>query len=137
MTCGCAPCTVLMFPTAFGWSFSNCYRLTIRSSGGWSWLLLHHSWSVCFFQRETTDPFWEFESPGELVPYSALYVSVRAITYWGASSSARALLHSPPSIPSPPTNPRVFVSYNRNPVEENQVSFVHNFLLLHQHKSLH
>ncbi|XP_054270502.1 proto-oncogene tyrosine-protein kinase ROS isoform X2 [Macrosteles quadrilineatus] len=70
--------------------------------------------------RETTEPFWVYESPSELVPYSPLFVSVRALTYWGASSSARALLHSPPSIPSPPTNPRVFVSYNRNPVKENR-----------------
>ncbi|XP_046670760.1 proto-oncogene tyrosine-protein kinase ROS-like isoform X1 [Homalodisca vitripennis] len=70
--------------------------------------------------RETIEPFWIYESPYELVPYSPLFVSVRALTYWGASSSARALLHSPPSIPSQPTNPRVFVSYNRNPVEEDQ-----------------
>lgn len=70
------------------------------------------------------DPFWIFESPGELVPYSALFVSVRAITYWGASSSDLVLLHSPPSIPSQPTNPRVFVSYIRKPGEENQVSLM-------------
>lgn len=66
-------------------------------------------------------PFWTYEEPDELTPYSPLAVSIRALTYWGASPVTRALLYSPPSVPSQPTNPRVFVSHNRNPIKEDQV----------------
>ncbi|RZF32704.1 hypothetical protein LSTR_LSTR004132, partial [Laodelphax striatellus] len=69
---------------------------------------------------ETTDSHWKSEDLDDLPPFSPLTISIRALTYWGASPQVTILLHSPPSIPSAPTNPRVFVSYSRNPLKDDQ-----------------
>jgi proto-oncogene tyrosine-protein kinase ROS len=77
--------------------------------------------SVFFmFQRVTVEPYVNYWNPG-MIPYSRLQITIKAFTYWGASPQVRAIMHSPPSVPTEPTNPRVFVSYSRNPVREDQV----------------
>ncbi|XP_075227577.1 receptor protein-tyrosine kinase sevenless [Lycorma delicatula] len=70
---------------------------------------------------ETTEVYWR-SSDGleDLPPYTLLTVSLRALTYWGVSPQVTVQLYSPPSTPSAPTNPRVFVSYMRNPIKEEQ-----------------
>lgn len=70
-----------------------------------------------------SEPFVIYRNPEELMPYSKLKVLINSFTYWGKSPQVRAMLHSPPYIPSVPTNPRVFVSYVRNPVKGNQVRY--------------
>jgi hypothetical protein len=72
------------------------------------------------FQKVTVEPFVNYWNPG-MIPYSRLQITIKAFTYWGASPQVRAIMHSPPSVPTEPTNPRVFVSYSRNPVREDQV----------------
>jgi proto-oncogene tyrosine-protein kinase ROS len=72
------------------------------------------------FQKVTIEPFVSYWNPG-MIPYSRLQITLKAFTYWGASPQVRAIIHSPPSVPTEPTNPRVFVSYSRNPVRKVQV----------------
>ncbi|XP_044740104.1 proto-oncogene tyrosine-protein kinase ROS [Chrysoperla carnea] len=51
----------------------------------------------------------------ELPPYSELKVTIRAFTYWGSATPARANLRSPPSTPSKPENVRLFVEFENRP----------------------
>ncbi|XP_021913370.1 proto-oncogene tyrosine-protein kinase ROS isoform X3 [Zootermopsis nevadensis] len=69
--------------------------------------------------KVTVEPLVRYWNPG-MIPYSRLQITIKAFTYWGASPQVRAIMHSPPSVPTEPTNPRVFVSYSRNPVREDQ-----------------
>jgi hypothetical protein len=72
------------------------------------------------FQKVTIEPSVRYWNPG-IIPYSRLQITVKAFTYWGASPQVRVTMHSPPSVPTTPTNPRVFVSYSRNPMRQDQV----------------
>ncbi|XP_017769031.1 PREDICTED: proto-oncogene tyrosine-protein kinase ROS isoform X2 [Nicrophorus vespilloides] len=47
-------------------------------------------------------------------PYSLMHVSLRALTYWGASTLVKVKIHSPPSTPSAPKNPRAFVVHEHS-----------------------
>ncbi|KAJ9583818.1 hypothetical protein L9F63_021821, partial [Diploptera punctata] len=67
--------------------------------------------------KVTVEPYLSYWNPG-MIPYSELQITVKAFTYWGASPQVRTTLHSPPSVPTEPTNPRVFVSYSRNPLTQ-------------------
>ncbi|KAK7868921.1 hypothetical protein R5R35_014230 [Gryllus longicercus] len=68
----------------------------------------------------TNDTFVSYGDADKLEPHSPLHVTINAFTYWGASPQTRVMLHSPPSVPSAPTNPRVFIQYTRDPVDEYQ-----------------
>ena len=72
------------------------------------------------FQKVTTEPFVSYWNPG-ITPYARLQITVKAFTYWGASPQVQTIMHSPPSVPTEPTNPRVFVTYSRNPMRQDQV----------------
>ncbi|KAK9499087.1 hypothetical protein O3M35_003599 [Rhynocoris fuscipes] len=58
---------------------------------------------------ETTYPSWQYPVDEVPPPYTALMVTVRALTYWGNSPQIRAYLHSPEAAPSPPSYPRTYV----------------------------
>lgn len=80
----------------------------------------NEKYTVFMFQKVTTEPFVSYWNPG-IIPYSRLQITVKAFTYWGASPQVQMIMHSPPSVPSEPTNPRVFVTYSRNPMRQDQV----------------
>lgn len=61
-------------------------------------------------------------------PFSKLYVSLRAFTYWGTSQQIRIEIRTPPSVPSAPQNLRSFVSHNDN--LHNNVQYQPNVTIL-------
>lgn len=78
-----------------------------------------------FYELRTEDPVKEkhyitednvqmYERPRDFPPYSELRITLQASTYWGSSPRVKKRIHSPPSLPSTPTNPRVFVTNHRN-----------------------
>jgi len=83
-------------------------------------LAMKNIYTVFMFQKVTTEPFVSYWNPG-IIPYSRLQITVKAFTYWGASPQVQMIIHSPPSVPTKPTNPRVFVAYSRNPMRQDQV----------------
>ena len=70
----------------------------------------------------TTETSMTYNNSDRILPYSVLEVTVKAFTYWGTAVHSRTMLRSPQSVPSQPTNVRVFVEFNREPLgEENDV----------------
>ncbi|XP_069689840.1 proto-oncogene tyrosine-protein kinase ROS isoform X2 [Periplaneta americana] len=69
--------------------------------------------------KVTGEPYVSYRNLG-MAPYSRLQITLKAFTYWGASPQVRTIVYSPQSVPTEPTNPRVFVSYSRNPVRNDQ-----------------
>lgn len=71
----------------------------------------------------TTDHELVYERAKELRPYSELRITLQAYTYWGSSIPVESMIHSPESPPSPPTNPRVFITQKRNATTgENEIT---------------
>ncbi|KAK2578971.1 hypothetical protein KPH14_011171 [Odynerus spinipes] len=68
----------------------------------------------------TSETFMPYNNSERILPYSLLEVTVKAFTYWEAAYHSRKILRSPQSIPTQPTNPRLFVESRREqPVNKN------------------
>ncbi|KAL2717170.1 proto-oncogene tyrosine-protein kinase ROS isoform X4 [Vespula squamosa] len=70
---------------------------------------------------ETSIPYNNSE---RIEPYSLLEVTVKAFTYWETAHHSRKILRSPQSLPSEPTNPRLFVENHREPLNEKMETVV-------------
>lgn len=55
-----------------------------------------------------------FEQARDHPPYSEIKVTIQAFTYWGLSPQIVKKIRSPPSLPSRPLNPRVFIKIYQN-----------------------
>ncbi|XP_043279081.1 proto-oncogene tyrosine-protein kinase ROS isoform X3 [Venturia canescens] len=72
----------------------------------------------------TTETSMPYNNSDQILPYSILEVTIKAFTYWGTSGHSRTMLTSPQSVPSQPTNVRIFVEHNREPLGEENDLFV-------------
>lgn len=54
--------------------------------------------------------------------YTPVKIVVQSFTYWAASNAVRVTLRSPSSTPSPPMNPRIFVTHKRNKNSQQKVN---------------
>lgn len=72
----------------------------------------------------TTETSMPYNNSDQILPYSVLEVTVKAFTYWGTATHSRTMLKSPQSVPSQPTNVRVFVEFNREPLDETNDVYV-------------
>ncbi|XP_058790421.1 proto-oncogene tyrosine-protein kinase ROS [Phymastichus coffea] len=66
----------------------------------------------------TTETTIRYANADRLLPYSLLEVTIRAYTHWDSASRVSQVLRSPPSVPSQPTEPRVFVESFKEPLSE-------------------
>ncbi|KAG7201761.1 hypothetical protein KM043_004482 [Ampulex compressa] len=66
----------------------------------------------------TTETSMPYNNSEQILPYTALEVTVKAFTYWETAHHSRKMLRSPQSVPSQPTNPRAFVEYHKKPLSE-------------------
>lgn len=53
---------------------------------------------------------------GKIKPYSKIKFHIRAYTYWGSANEVSATIHSPSAAPTPPINPRMFITRNPDPI---------------------
>lgn len=53
--------------------------------------------------------------------YTPVKIVVQSFTYWAASNAVRVTLRSPSSTPSPPMNPRIFVTHKRSKNSQQKV----------------
>lgn len=67
--------------------------------------------------NETTQNFVLY-SNDSLQPYTSLEFSIQVSTYWAKSELTKVNLTSPAAKPSQPTNPRVFLTHNHNPLDD-------------------
>ncbi|XP_055926559.1 proto-oncogene tyrosine-protein kinase ROS-like isoform X2 [Argiope bruennichi] len=54
-----------------------------------------------------------------LAPFTPLIIGIQAFTYYASSKKTVVSLHSPPSIPSSPLHPRIFITYKSSPLNPN------------------
>ncbi|CAL1296241.1 unnamed protein product [Larinioides sclopetarius] len=54
-----------------------------------------------------------------LAPFTPLIIGIQAFTYYASSKKTLVSLHSPPSIPSSPQHPRIFITYKSSPLNPN------------------
>ncbi|XP_015176489.1 PREDICTED: proto-oncogene tyrosine-protein kinase ROS isoform X2 [Polistes dominula] len=66
----------------------------------------------------TSETSMPYNNSERIEPYSLLEVTVKAFTYWESSHHSRKKLRSPQSIPSEPTNPRLFVENHKEPLND-------------------
>ncbi|XP_043492014.1 proto-oncogene tyrosine-protein kinase ROS isoform X2 [Polistes fuscatus] len=66
----------------------------------------------------TSETFMPYNNSERIKPYSLLEVTVKAFTYWESAHHSRKILRSPQSLPSEPTNPRLFVENHKEPLNE-------------------
>ncbi|XP_031846803.1 receptor protein-tyrosine kinase sevenless isoform X3 [Nomia melanderi] len=66
----------------------------------------------------TTETSMPYNNSEQILPYSVLEVTVKAFTYWESAHHTRRTLRSPQSVPSQPTNPRVFIEFHKEPLSE-------------------
>ena len=59
-----------------------------------------------------------------LPPYSKIKLAIRAFTYWASSKQTIIELYSPMSIPTKPSKPRCFISYERS-TYDNSIDKIH------------
>ncbi|XP_076645581.1 receptor protein-tyrosine kinase sevenless isoform X2 [Halictus rubicundus] len=64
----------------------------------------------------TTETSMSYNNSEQILPYSILEVTVKAFTYWETAHHTRRTLRSPQSVPSEPTNPRVFIEFHKEPL---------------------
>ncbi|VEN47844.1 unnamed protein product [Callosobruchus maculatus] len=57
----------------------------------------------------TTESYIKY--PDQIMPFTRMTVTVRPFTYWSTAAQTRAFIFSPPSTPSAPINPRIFVAH--------------------------
>lgn len=72
----------------------------------------------------TSETSMPYNNSERIEPYSLLEVTVKAFTYWETAHHSRAILRSPQSLPSEPTNPRLFVENYRKPLNEKMETVV-------------
>ncbi|XP_014608086.1 PREDICTED: proto-oncogene tyrosine-protein kinase ROS isoform X1 [Polistes canadensis] len=66
----------------------------------------------------TSETSMPYNNSERIEPYSLLEVTVKAFTYWESAHHSRKKLRSPQSLPSEPTNPRLFVENHKEPLNE-------------------
>ncbi|XP_076297885.1 receptor protein-tyrosine kinase sevenless isoform X2 [Lasioglossum baleicum] len=66
----------------------------------------------------TTETSMSYNNSEQILPYSVLEVTVKAFTYWETAHHTRKMLRSPQSVPSEPTNPRVFIEFHKEPLSK-------------------
>ncbi|KAI4491041.1 hypothetical protein M0802_010458 [Mischocyttarus mexicanus] len=66
----------------------------------------------------TSETSMPYNNSERIEPYSLLEVTVKAFTYWESAHHSRKKLRSPQSLPSEPTNPRLFVENHREPLKD-------------------
>lgn len=67
----------------------------------------------------TTETAVLYNNSEKILPYTLLEVTIKAFTYWETAHHARKILRSPQSVPSQPINPRTFVEFQKDPLNEN------------------
>ncbi|OAD52465.1 Proto-oncogene tyrosine-protein kinase ROS [Eufriesea mexicana] len=67
----------------------------------------------------TTETSMPYNNSEQILPYSILEVTVKAFTYWETAHHTRKILRSPQSVPSQPMNPRAFIEFHKEPLNEN------------------
>lgn len=72
----------------------------------------------------TSETSMSYNNSERIEPYSLLEVTVKAFTYWETAHHSRKVLRSPQSLPSEPTNPRLFVENHREPLNERMETVV-------------
>lgn len=65
-----------------------------------------------------------YANADRLLPYSLIEVTVRAYTYWESAPKVSKVIRSPQSVPSQPTEPRVFVESYKDPLAEHVDYFI-------------
>ncbi|OXU31361.1 hypothetical protein TSAR_014934 [Trichomalopsis sarcophagae] len=65
-----------------------------------------------------------YANADRLLPYSLIEVTVRAYTYWESAAKVSKVIRSPQSVPSQPTDPRVFVESYKDPLAEHVDYFI-------------
>ncbi|GIY65962.1 tyrosine-protein kinase receptor [Caerostris darwini] len=64
----------------------------------------------------TNDTLFVYPRMKRLAPFTELGVWIQAFTYYASSRKTVAYLHSPPSTPSQPLHPRIFITYKSAPL---------------------
>lgn len=66
---------------------------------------------------EVQDAFVHISNHNDtLPPYTPIFISIRAYTYWASSKAIKVQIHSPAAAPSTPTKPRIFLTHHHNPI---------------------
>lgn len=84
----------------------------------------------------TTRTTVNYANSDRLLPYTLVFVYVRAYTYWDSAPAVSKVLRSPQSVPSQPTQPRVFIESYKDAMAEN-VDYFATFRLAVQIYNLH
>lgn len=101
---------------------------SIEISGTWksfdiSWDPVHNvTFGDVFYEvrfmgqvMETMQPSVSYYNES-LQPYMPMQVLIRAFTYWSTSQFSNVSLSTPASLPSAPTNQRIFITHRHNPL---------------------
>ncbi|XP_054720908.1 proto-oncogene tyrosine-protein kinase ROS-like [Uloborus diversus] len=72
------------------------------------------------YNMVTNETVFVYPSMKNLAPYTPLTIAVRVYTYWSSARSTMVIRHSPMSVPSMPTKPRIFISHQSSPLDDNQ-----------------
>lgn len=60
-----------------------------------------------------------------ILPYTSIDVKIKAFTYWGTAHHTRKVLRSPQSTPSRPLNPRAYVEFQKDPLDDvNKINII-------------
>lgn len=66
----------------------------------------------------TTRTSVSYANADRLLPYSLVFVYVRAYTYWDSAPTVSKVLRSPQSVPSQPLEPRIFIESYKDAMTE-------------------
>ena len=67
----------------------------------------------------TTETSVPYNNSEKILPYTLLEVTIKAFTYWETAHHTRKILRSPQSVPSQPINPRAYVEFHKDPLNDN------------------